>query len=97
MNVKFLILNHSLDKIDAELNNPLTEILKAIGGWPVVEGKNWSKDNFNWLDTLIKFRENGFNHDILMDLSVVPDFRDNIKHVIDVNIMLLSYENNDIL
>src|SRR5699024_6073225 len=39
----------------------------------------------DWIDTLIKFRELGFNHDILIDLSVTPDFRNNTRHIIDLD------------
>lgn len=30
----------------------------------------------------------GFSHDILIDLSVTPDFRNNTKHIIDVSIII---------
>jgi hypothetical protein len=60
------------------------EILEALGGWPVLMGTNWKEEKFDWLQTLIEFRKLGFSHDILMDLSVTPDFRNNTQHVIDV-------------
>ena len=47
----------------------------------------WTSEKpFDWLDLLIKFRRMGFSHDILIDLSVTPDFRNNTRHIIDVSI-----------
>lgn len=65
-------------------NQPLRELLSDFGGWPVLEGA-WDGKNFDWLATLITFRRNGFSHDLFMDLSVTPDFRNNTRHVIDVS------------
>jgi len=66
-------------------NAPLALLLKQMGGWPVIEGDNWDESKFDWLDTLIAYRQNGFSHDLFMDLSVTPDFRNNTRHVIDVS------------
>lgn len=75
----------NLTQIEKYGDSPLHLALKRFGGWPVVVGTNWDKHSFDWIDILIKFRELGFNHDILIDLSVTPDFRNNTRHVIDVD------------
>lgn len=71
-------------------NSPMLETIKQLGGWPLLGGGSASKsaagDKFDWLDMLIKFRNMGFSHDILIDLSVTPDFRNNTRHIIDVSI-----------
>ena len=51
----------------------------------MIEGDAWDPDKFDWLDTLIAYRKHGFSHDLFMDLSVTPDFRNNTRHVIDVS------------
>lgn len=63
------------------------KVIKHLGGWPVLgEKSGWSAAApFDWLDLLIKFRKLGFSHDVLIDLSVTPDFRNNTKHIIDVS------------
>lgn len=70
-------------------NKPLLDAIKSFGGWPVLGAKSgWTQEsskNFDWLDLLIKFRKSGFNHDILIDLSVSADFRNNTRHIIDVS------------
>ncbi|KAI1296514.1 Membrane metallo-endopeptidase-like 1 [Halotydeus destructor] len=75
----------NLTEIEKVANTPLQGLLKQLGGWPVLEGSSWSGDNFNWLDSLIAFRKHGFSHDLFMDLSVTPDFRNNTRHVIDLD------------
>jgi len=74
----------NLTAIEKTGDTPLHSALKKFGGWPVVVGRNWNSD-FIWIETLIKFRELGFNHDILIDLSVTPDFRNNTRYIIDLD------------
>lgn len=75
----------NLTAIEKAGDTPLHLALKRFGGWPVVIGQNWNASNFDWIDTLIRFRELGFTHDILLDLSVTPDFRNNTRHIIDLD------------
>lgn len=75
----------NLTAIEKSGDSPLHLSLKRFGGWPIVVGPNWDGSNFDWIDILIKFRELGFNHDILIDLSVTPDFRNNTRHIIDLD------------
>jgi hypothetical protein len=67
-------------------------VIRKLGGWPVLgESSGWTADrqqSFDWLDLLIKFRQFGFSHDVLIDLSVTPDFRNNTRHIIDVSVDL---------
>ncbi|KPM02741.1 membrane metallo-endopeptidase-like protein 1-like protein [Sarcoptes scabiei] len=74
-----------LKSIEKSGDTPLHMVLKRFGGWPVVAGQNWDGSNFDWIDTLIMFRKHGFTHDILLDLSVTPDYRDNTCHIVDLD------------
>ncbi|XP_035232560.1 uncharacterized protein LOC118204338 isoform X2 [Stegodyphus dumicola] len=48
-------------------------------GWKDFKGllptrkKSWDPTSFDWMDTLIKMRKKGFNHNIFMSLSVTKD------------------------
>uniref|UniRef100_T1JUD6 Peptidase M13 N-terminal domain-containing protein n=1 Tax=Tetranychus urticae TaxID=32264 RepID=T1JUD6_TETUR len=75
----------NLTEIERVGNEPVLETLNELGGWPVLEQDKWNASSFNWLDSLIKFRKAGFSHDILMDLSVNTDYRNNTRHVIDLD------------
>lgn len=68
-------------------DEPLLAIIRQLGGWPVLGSKSgWQSDSkFDWLDLLIKFRQLGFSHDVLIDLSVTPDFQNNKRNIIDVS------------
>lgn len=74
-----------LAEIEKSGNEPVLQVLKELGGWPVLDGESWNVDRFDWLDTLERFRKAGFSHDIIIDLSVTPDYRNNTRHVIDVS------------
>ncbi|XP_035222859.1 neprilysin-2-like isoform X2 [Stegodyphus dumicola] len=59
-----------LERINVTGSEPLKKALTDLGGWPVVEGENWNSTSFTWLDTLVRLRHMGFNHNILMNISV---------------------------
>ncbi|KAG9509324.1 Neprilysin-2 [Fragariocoptes setiger] len=72
-------------------NEPLLKTIKSMSGWPVLGAASGWKDlpagkPFDWVELLIAFRRRGFNHDILIDLSVTPDFRNNTRHIIDLSL-----------
>lgn len=72
-------------RIDSLGEGPLKGVLTVLGGWPVVEGASWDASRFHWLDALIQYRNFGYSHDILLDLSVIPDFRNNTRYIIDLD------------
>ncbi|XP_035227775.1 neprilysin-2-like [Stegodyphus dumicola] len=74
-----------LKSIEKSGSEPLKKALKDLGGWPVVEGEKWDEASFDWIDTLIRFRQLGYSHDILIDLSVTADYRNNTAHIIELD------------
>ncbi|KFM76718.1 Membrane metallo-endopeptidase-like 1, partial [Stegodyphus mimosarum] len=74
-----------LKSIEKSGSEPLKKALKDLGGWPVVEGEKWDEASFDWIDTLIRFRRLGYSHDILIDLSVTADYRNNTAHIIELD------------
>jgi len=65
--------------------SPLIDDIIEMGGWPVVENHEWRQESFNWLDTIIKFRNKGFNHNIFISIFVGPDFKNSTRHVPQVD------------
>ena len=39
------------DKIEKIGLQPLKDMLKELGGWPVLEGDSWDEENFSWIET----------------------------------------------
>merc|ERR1711990_654266 len=64
---------------------PLKDKLKSMGGWPVLEGGDWKEDDFSWIETTYKFRENSYSTDLLIDFSIGTDIKNSSWRVIDID------------
>jgi len=64
---------------------PTQEIIKRLGGWPVVEGTDWDDGSFSWRDMVYKFRKEGFSVDYLIDFSINIDLKNSTTRVIDLD------------
>ena len=51
------------------------EVLKELGGWPVLEGSKWNGDGFKWYEQMYRHREIGFSVDYFYDFSVSTDLK----------------------
>lgn len=69
---------------------PLHRILKDLGGWPVLYGDKWSDGDFNWKDSVYKFRKMGYSVDYFIDFSIGVDLKNSTRRVIDVRIFLIE-------
>ncbi|XP_031827062.2 M13 family metallopeptidase neprilysin 2 isoform X1 [Nomia melanderi] len=65
--------------------DPLLNILKKLGGWPVLEGDNWNESEFNWKESVYKFRKMGYSVDYFIDFSVSVDLKNSTKRIIDLD------------
>ncbi|KAF2899680.1 hypothetical protein ILUMI_06498, partial [Ignelater luminosus] len=63
----------------------LTDLLKELGGWPVLEGNSWNDANFTWTDLLIKFRKLGLRIDSFIEMTVDPDPRNSSTYTIQLD------------
>jgi len=64
---------------------PLEEKLKEFGGWPVIEGEDWSDSNYKWWEVYYKLNEAGFDNDILVRLSVEADDKNSTWRIIKLD------------
>jgi len=74
-----------LDKIEDGGLDPLKDMLKEMGGWPVLEGDSWDEESFNWIESVYTFRQHGYSTDYLIDFSIVTDSKNSSWRVIDID------------
>ncbi|KAJ8983665.1 hypothetical protein NQ317_003452 [Molorchus minor] len=74
---KTLIENEGLDTIH--------DILRELGGWPVLEGIKWSEADFDWRKSVYRFRRVGYSVDYFIDFSVGVDVKNSTKRIIDLD------------
>lgn len=49
---------------------PFKNILRNIGGWPVIEGDQWNETTWNWINSLHQMRTFGLTTNYLLGTSV---------------------------
>lgn len=73
--------------IEARGVKPLLTVLRALGGWPLLEGEAWEAkaDKFKWYEMVWRFRDLGYSVDFLLDFSVTADLRNSSWRVLDLD------------
>lgn len=66
-------------------HKPLLDLLEKLGGWPVLEGPNWKVGDFDWKETVYKFRKFGYSVDYFIDFSIGVDLKNSTVRIIDVS------------
>ena len=80
--LKFTYCALFLDVIESRKEIPLLNLLKKLGGWPVLMGEEWIEEVFDWQDTIAKLRQ--YNNDILVFVWVGPDGKDSDDYIVQV-------------
>ena len=55
---------------------PLQDLLKEVGGWPVLES-NWTSEDFNAWDMSVKLLKLGYSNDYIASTWVYTDLKEN--------------------
>lgn len=71
--------------IDADGIKTVQEIIKDLGGWPVVEGKAWKEQQFDWQWSVFKFRKHGLGTDNFISFNLYPDFKNSSRRIINLD------------
>lgn len=75
-----------IEKIEKKGLGPIKEMLRSLGGWPVLEGDKWNDAAFTWKDSVYKFRNAGYSVDYFIDFSISTDLKNTTMRAIDVSI-----------
>ena len=73
------------ERIEANGFIPLKNVLKKLGGWPLLEGTSWDQDGFKWFEMVYKFRDNGYSVDYMVDFSVTTDLKNSSYRILDLD------------
>ncbi|CAA9997945.1 unnamed protein product [Nesidiocoris tenuis] len=82
-NMYKLCMNES--EIERIGSTPVKQLLKKLGGWPLLEGSSWDMGSFSWLKTVYDFRKEGFSVDYLIDFAISIDSKNNSLRVIEID------------
>ena len=63
---------------------PLKKVLKAVGGWPVLEGPDWDKSGFKWYDMVYKLRDIGYPTNYIIGIAVGPNWNKPLQRTLYV-------------
>ena len=66
---------------------PLLDILRHLGGWPVLDGDAWTDGKFDWRQSVFDFRAIGYSVDYFMDFSVSTDAKNSSYRSINVSLI----------
>ncbi|CAL4159546.1 unnamed protein product, partial [Meganyctiphanes norvegica] len=75
----------NLEEINERGVQPLKSVLRFMGGWPVVEGDSWNKDDFDWIKATHTNRKLGYSVSYLFDFSIDIDLGNNSWRIIGLD------------
>ncbi|KAK5645944.1 hypothetical protein RI129_004408 [Pyrocoelia pectoralis] len=72
-------------QIEREGLNFAKELLKSLGGWPLLDGGSWNKRPFDWIHLEHKLRTYGLDYNHIINFGIEPDRKNSSRRVIFVD------------
>lgn len=69
-------------------------VIKKIGGWPVLEGNLWQDKNYQWEETIYNLKAEGLSISSLFSLSLESNFMNEDQFVLNVQNLFKKQINN---
>lgn len=76
----------SSEKLGVKHVEVIKKYIQMFGGWPVVEGRSWDYNKFNWIELIKNFIKYGFNDDSILNVACGVNFTNILQKLIDVSI-----------
>lgn len=73
------------ERIKEQGLKPLKDILRKMGGWPVLDGAAWNTSAFQWNHNIYINRDLGYSIDYIVDFSVTTNIKNSTWRIIDVS------------
>ncbi|KAK4327891.1 hypothetical protein Pmani_001641 [Petrolisthes manimaculis] len=71
------------DAIEELGAQPLLDLLRELGGWPVLQGDEWDDTGYDWVRQMAHLRN--YNNDILVSEWVAADITNSSNHIIQLD------------
>ncbi|CAH0551532.1 unnamed protein product [Brassicogethes aeneus] len=71
-----------VNAIEKDNNTVILKIFKELGGWPLLEGKNWNEKDFDIFNMMIKTRQKGDYFEWFLDIDTEKEYFDQNKREI---------------
>lgn len=72
-------------EIEKDNLRTIKDAFRAVGGWPILEGRSWNEKQFDWINATYKLRELGYPYQILFDVDVDVDREKWDKYILTVS------------
>ncbi|KAF5280973.1 hypothetical protein FQR65_LT14897 [Abscondita terminalis] len=79
---KFYDLCMNTTAIEEDGLTTIKQILKNLGGWPVIEGASWNEANFDWKNYTYRSRKMGFSFGTFIGIGIGSDFKNSTRRTI---------------
>lgn len=63
----------------------MKDVIESLGGWPVIEGKNWACNEWFWQKIILKLELIGFSADQIFTVSIDVDMKNSSKKLLYVS------------
>lgn len=74
-----------LEAIEKKGVDFLKDYLTLFGGWPLLLGRSWRAEAFNWIDVTKKLFDNGFSTDTIVNIYIAANVSNTSQRIIEVS------------
>lgn len=65
---------------------PIKLVIESLGGWPIIEAKNWNENCWFWQKILLHLELLGFGSSQIFSISIDVDMKNSTKRMIYVGL-----------